>query len=287
MTHNETNDLIQLLDLEEIEQNHYRATSPNEGWQRVYGGQVIGQALVAASRTVPDDRQAHSLHGYFLRPGDTTIPILYKVDRIRDGRSFTTRRVVAIQHGRAIFNMSISFQVPEPGMEHQFDMPEAPPPESLPDEQALREQWLAEYPELRGDWVNRERPIEVRPVDPVNIFRPEKRPPRQLCWMRCRDRLPDDGRLHQCVLAYLSDWSLLDTATLPHGVSFMQPDAQVASLDHAMWFHHPFRADEWLLYAQDSPSASGARGLNRGLIYTRDGRLVASAAQEGLIRIRH
>lgn len=287
MTHDETNDLIRLLDLEEIEQNHYRATSPNEGWQRVYGGQVIGQALVAASRTVPDDRQAHSLHGYFLRPGDTTIPILYKVDRIRDGRSFTTRRVVAIQHGRAIFNMSISFQVAEPGMEHQFDMPDAPPPESLPDEQALREQWLAEFPELRGDWVNRERPIEVRPVDPVNIFRPEKRPPRQLCWMRCRDRLPDDGRLHQCVLAYLSDWSLLDTATLPHGVSFMQPDAQVASLDHAMWFHHPFRADEWLLYVQDSPSASGARGLNRGLIYTRDGRLVASAAQEGLIRIRH
>jgi len=280
------NDLIGLLDLEEIEQNHYRATSPNEGWQRVYGGQVLGQALVAASRTVPEDRQAHSLHGYFLRPGDTTVPILYKVDRIRDGRSFTTRRVVAIQHGRAIFNMSISFQVPEEGMSHQFPMPDAPGPESLPDERALREQWVAELPEFQSDTFNRERPIDVRPVDPVNIFKPEKRPPLQMCWMKCRDRLPDDPRLHQCVLAYLSDWSLLDTSTLPHGVSFMQPDAQMASLDHAMWFHRPFRADEWLLYVQDSPSASGARGLNRGLVYTRDGRLVASAAQEGLIRVR-
>jgi acyl-CoA thioesterase-2 len=279
-------DLIRLLDLEEIEQNHYRATSPSEGWQRVYGGQVLGQALVAASRTVPDDRPAHSLHGYFLRPGDTTHPILYKVDRIRDGASFTTRRVVAIQHGQAIFNMSISFQVVEDGMSHQFPMPDAPAPESLLDERALREQWLAEMPEFRVDGWNQERPIDVRPIDPVNIFRPGVRPPTQMCWMRCRDRLPDDPRLHQCVLAYLSDWSLLDTATLPHGVSFMQPNAQMASLDHAMWFHRPFRADEWLLYVQDSPSASGARGLNRGLVYTRDGVLVASAAQEGLMRIR-
>jgi acyl-CoA thioesterase II len=281
-----THELIRLLDLEEIEQNHYRATSPNEGWQRVYGGQVLGQALVAASRTVPQDRQAHSLHGYFLRAGDTTVPILYKVDRIRDGQSFTTRRVVAIQHGRPIFNMSISFQVAEEGMSHQFDMPEAPAPEDLPDEQTLREQWLAELPQFRTEGWNRERPIEVRPIDPVNIFKPDKRPPQQMCWMRCRDRLPDDPRLHQCVLAYLSDWSLLDTATLPHGVSFMQPNAQMASLDHAMWFHRPFRADDWLLYVQDSPSASGARGLNRGLVYTRAGVLVASAAQEGLIRIR-
>jgi acyl-CoA thioesterase-2 len=279
-------DLIRLLDLEEIEQNHYRATSPNEGWQRVYGGQVLGQALVAASRTVPEDRSAHSLHGYFPRPGDTTNPILYKVDRIRDGASFTTRRVVAIQHGHAIFNMSISFQVGEEGMTHQFPMPDAPPPESLPDERALREAWLAEMPQFRTDGWNQERPIDVRPIDPVNIFRPDARPPAQMCWMRCRERLPDDPRLHQCVLAYLSDWSLLDTATLPHAVSFMQPNAQMASLDHAMWFHRPFRADEWLLYVQDSPSASGARGLNRGLVYTREGLLVASAAQEGLMRIR-
>jgi acyl-CoA thioesterase-2 len=277
-------DLIALLDLEEIEQNHYRATSPNEGWQRVYGGQVIGQALVAASRTVPEERTAHSLHGYFLRAGDTTVPILYKVDRIRDGRSFTTRRVVAIQHGRPIFNMSISFQVPEEGFSHQFDMPEAPAPESLPDEQELREEWAAQLPEEYADSFNRERPIEIRPVDPMNMFHPEKRPPRQMCWMKSRGPLPDDPRLHQCVLAYLSDWSLLDTATLPHAVSFLQDNMQMASLDHAMWFHRPFRADRWLLYVQDSPSASSSRGLNRGLVYDREGSLVASAAQEGLMR---
>jgi acyl-CoA thioesterase-2 len=280
------NSLIGLLDLEEIEQNHYRATSPDEGWQRVYGGQVLGQALVAASRTVPEDRQAHSLHGYFLRPGDTTVPILYKVDRIRDGRSFTTRRVVAIQHGRAIFNMSISFQVEEEGFSHQFDMPDAPDPETLPDERTLRAEWASRLPAEQAAAFNRERPIDVRPADPVNVFEPEPRPPRQMCWMKSRDPLPDDYRLHQCVLAYLSDWSLLDTATLPHAVSFLQDDMQVASLDHAMWFHRRFRADEWLLYVQDSPSASGARGLNRGLVFTRDGVLVASAAQEGLIRRR-
>jgi acyl-CoA thioesterase-2 len=279
------NDLIHILDLEKIEKNHYRATSPDEGWQRVYGGQVIGQALVAASRTVPEDRHAHSLHGYFLRPGDTTIPILYKVDRIRDGRSFTTRRVVAIQHGRAIFNMSISFQVAEEGFDHQMPRPEAPGPEDLLDEQALRAAWVEKLPEEYADSFNSIRPIEVRPIDPLNIFEPEQRPPHQMCWMKARNPLPDDPSLHQCVLAYLSDWSLLDTAMLPHAVSFTQTNMQVASLDHAMWFHRPFRADEWLLYVQDSPSASGARGLNRGLIYNADGLLVASAAQEGLIRI--
>lgn len=277
-------DLIELLDLEEIEQNHYRATSPDEGWQRVYGGQVIGQALVAASRTVPQDREAHSLHGYFLRPGDTSIPILYTVDRIRDGRSFTTRRVVAIQHGRAIFSMSISFQVVEEGFSHQFEMPEAPDPETLPDERELRAALAADLPEERAAAFTRERPIDVRPVDPVDVRHPEPRPPRQMCWMKSRESLPDDDRLHQCVLAYLSDWSLLDTATLPHGISFLQEDVQMASLDHAMWFHRRFRADQWLLYVQDSPSASGARGLNRGLVFTRDGVLVASAAQEGLMR---
>jgi acyl-CoA thioesterase-2 len=279
------NELIELLDLEEIEKNHYRATSPNEGWQRVYGGQVIGQALVAASRTVPEDRRAHSLHGYFLRPGDTSIPILYTVDRIRDGRSFTTRRVVAVQHGKAIFNMSISFQVDETGFDHQLPMPEAPPPERLQDEHELRQEWIKQLPEEFADSFGSERPIEMRPVDPIDMFHPEKRPPHQMCWMKARDPLPDDPRLHQCVLAYLSDWSLLDTATLPHAVSFTQSNMQVASLDHAMWFHRPFRADEWLLYVQDSPSASGSRGLNRGLIYDRQGILVASAAQEGLIRI--
>ena len=279
------NDLIHILDLEEIEKNHYRATSPDEDRQRVYGGQVIGQALVAASRTVPDDRQAHSLHGYFLRPGDTTIPILYKVDRIRDGKSFTTRRVVAIQHGRAIFNMSISFQVGEEGFDHQMPRPEAPGPDSLRDENDLRAEWVANMPKEYADWANSAHPIEVRPIDPMNIFEPEKRPPQQMCWMRARNTLPDDPRLHQCVLAYLSDWSLLDTALLPHAVSYTQTNLQTASLDHAMWFHRPFRADEWLLYVQDSPSASGARGLNRGLIYDADGVLVASAAQEGLMRV--
>jgi acyl-CoA thioesterase-2 len=279
------NDLIELLDLEEIEKNHYRATSPNEGWQRVYGGQVLGQALVAASRTVPEDRHAHSLHGYFLRGGDTEIPILYTVDRIRDGRSFTTRRVVAIQHGQAIFNMSISFHIEEQGLSHQMAMPEAPGPEDLPDESELRKKWAQRLPEEFKETFARQRPIEVRPIDPQDIFQPEKRTPFQMCWMKSRDPLPDNLRLHQCVLAYLSDWSLLDTATLPHAVSFMQDNLQMASLDHAMWFHRPFRADEWLLYVQDSPSASGSRGLNRGLIYDRQGILVASAAQEGLIRI--
>ncbi len=279
------NDLIHILDLEEIEKNHYRATSPDEDRQRVYGGQVIGQALVAASRTVPEDRQAHSLHGYFLRPGDTTIPILYKVDRIRDGRSFTTRRVVAIQHGRAIFNMSISFQVPEAGFDHQLPRPEAPGPDRLSDENELRAEWVSKMPREYADWANGSHPIEIRPVDPMNIFAPEKRAPQQMCWMRARNRLPDDQRLHQCVLAYLSDWSLLDTALLPHAVSYTDGNLQMASLDHAMWFHRPFRADEWLLYVQDSPSASGARGLNRGLIYDSEGILVASAAQEGLMRL--
>ncbi len=282
---NPINDLIGLLDLEEIERNHYRATSPNEGWQRVYGGQVLGQALVAASRTVPEDRIAHSLHGYFLRPGDTTVPILYTVDRIRDGKSFTTRRVVAIQHGRAIFNMSISFQIPEDGFSHQLPMPECPRPDDLKNEDDLRREWASEVDFDFEDSFFSERPIEVRPINPMNMFKPEKRPPQQLCWMKARDRLPEDPRLHQCVLAYLSDWSLLDTATLPHGINFTEGKMQMASLDHAMWFHRPFQADEWLLYVQDSPSAGGARGLNRGLIYNQAGELVASAAQEGLIRI--
>ena len=278
--------LIDLLDLEEIEKNHYRANSPSEGWQRVYGGQVLGQALVAASRTVDPDRQAHSLHGYFLRPGDMKVPILYKVDRIRDGRSFTTRRVVAIQHGKAIFSMSISFQILEDGLSHQFDMPDVPAPEDLRDEQDIRREQMAAYPALFAGHSTTVRPIEFRPIDPADLIHPVARPPQQMAWMRTRGRLPDDPRLHQCVLAYLSDWSLLDTATLPHAISYLQTNVQMASIDHALWFHRPFRSDEWLLYVQDSPSASGARGFNRGLIYARDGALVASATQEGLMRMR-
>ena len=278
--------LIELLDLEEIELNHYRGVSPNEGWQRVYGGQVISQALVAASRTVSDDRLVHSLHGYFLRAGATDIPILYKVDGLRDGRSFTTRRVVAIQKGEAIFSMSLSFQVDEPGMSHQAPMPEVPGPDGLPSETEVREAQLEGYDgELPDGFTARERPFEIRPINPYNAIQPKRHEPEQLCWMRCRERLPDQPRLHQSVLAYLSDWTLLDTATYPHAISYLSSNVQMASLDHAMWFHRPFRADDWLLYVQDSPSASGARGLNRGLIYDQQGVLVASTMQEGLMRV--
>lgn len=279
------NQIIKTLDLEEIELNHYLATSPNEGWQRVYGGQVIGQALVAASRTVSPNRSAHSLHGYFLRAGDTTIPILYKVDRIRDGKSFTTRRVVAVQRGQAIFTMSISFQVDEGGLSHQFDMPKVPAPDSLPTEDELRREQAKSWPKEFQESFSGSSAIQVKPVDPVDLLNPEPAQAMQRCWMRCGEALPDDPRIHQCVLAYLSDWSLLDTASRPHAVSFMQDNVQVASLDHAMWFHRPFRADEWLLYDQDSPSASGARGFNRGLIYSQAGELVASTTQEGLLRV--
>ena len=279
------NQIIKTLDLEEIELNHYLATSPNEGWQRVYGGQVIGQALVAASRTVSPNRSAHSLHAYFLRAGDTTIPILYKVDRIRDGKSFTTRRVIAVQRGQAIFTMSISFQVDEGGLSHQFDMPKVRAPNSLPTEDELRREQAKSWPKEFQERFSGSSAIQVKPVDPVDLLNPEPAQAMQRCWMRCGEALPDDPRIHQCVLAYLSDWSLLDTASRPHAVSFMQDNVQVASLDHAMWFHRPFRADEWLLYDQDSPSASGARGFNRGLIYNRTGKLVASTTQEGLLRI--
>ncbi len=277
--------VIEILDLEEIEKNHYRATSPNEGWQRVYGGQVIGQALVAASRTVEASRPAHSLHGYFLRAGDTSVPILYKVDRLRDGRSFTTRRVDAVQHGKTIFSMLISFQVAEEGFAHQFPMPMAPPPDELLDEDELRREQSKSWPEELRDSYSTSSAIQIRQVEPVDMLNPVPTDASQLCWMKTREELPDDPRLHQCVLAYLSDWSLLDTATRPHAISFLQDNIQMASLDHAMWFHRPFRADEWLLYAQDSPAAGGARGYNRGLIYNRDGELVASATQEGLMRL--
>ncbi len=279
-------DLINLLDLEEIEKNHYRGLSPAEGWQRVYGGQVIGQALVAASRTVEPDRLAHSLHGYFIRAGDTEIPILYRVNRIRDGASFTTREVQAIQKGRSIFSMLISFQIQEEGLTHQFEMPDVPAPEDLKTEDELRMDIIDQVPEEFRSHFTRNRPIEVRPIDPGDILNPEVREPMQMCWMKAREPLPDDQGLNQCVLAYLSDWSLLDTCLFPHAVSYMADDMQVASLDHAMWFHRPFKADDWLLYVMDSPASSGSRGLNRGLIYDRQGVLVASATQEGLIR-RH
>jgi acyl-CoA thioesterase-2 len=275
--------LIEILDLEELEVNIFRGRSPQENRQRVFGGQVAGQALVAAGRTVVRGA-VHSLHAYFLRPGDPTKPILYEVDRIRDGRTFTTRRVVALQHGKAIFNLATSFQPEEAGPEHQVEMPEAPDPETLPDPQELLAQAKDSLPREALEWLTRDRPIEVRPVAVGNPFKPVKRPPRQLVWMRASRRLPDDLLLHQCVVAYASDLSLLDTATLPHAIAWNDPHYLMASLDHAMWFHRSFRADEWLLYAQESPAAHGARGFTLGRLFTRDGRLVVSVAQEGLIR---
>jgi len=276
-------ELLAILDLEELEVDIFRGRSPRDHRQRVFGGQVAGQALVAAGRTV-EERTVHSLHAYFLQPGDPAAPILYQVDRIRDGRSFTTRRVVAIQHGRAIFHLSASFQRDEPGPEHELPMPEAPPPESLPTFEERIAPMLADVPEPVRRWMTRDRPIEVREVEFVDPFHPTPRPPRQLVWIRTRGPLPDSLLLHQCVAAYASDLTLLDTATLPHAIAWNDGRYIMASLDHAMWFHRPFRADEWLLYAQESPSASGARGLATGRLFTREGRLVASVAQEGLMR---
>ena len=277
--------LLSILDLEPLERNLFRGRSPQSGWQRVFGGQVIGQALVAAARTV-DGRGVHSLHCYFMRPGDPSVPIIYEVDRIRDGKSFTTRRAVAIQHGHAIFSMSASFQVEEPGLDHQIPMPDVPAPESLPSEQQLKEQFLPLMPEPVRRYWERERPIEMRPLDLTRYMSRKPLEPRQHLWFRATDALPDDPLVHQSELAYASDMTLLDSSLLAHGRSIFDRDLQVASLDHALWFHRPFRADDWLLYAQDSPSASGARGFSRGEIYARDGRLVASVAQEGLIRVR-
>ncbi len=275
-------ELVGLLDLEPIEVNIFRGRSPDERQQRVFGGQVAGQALVAAGRTVPDDRPVHSLHAYFLRPGDPNVPIIYQVDRIRDGRSFTTRRVVAIQHGEAIFNLSASFQVREEDhLEHQWPMPEVPDPESVP---TVVERLKAAGVDL-PDHVLRPRPIDVRHLeDPPWIARGAgKGEPQQVVWMRADGRLPDDQLVHVCALTYASDMTLLDSVMLPHQVSW--EDLRGASLDHAMWFHRPFRADEWFLYVQESPSASGARGLARGLIYDRAGNLIVSVVQEGLMRV--
>ena len=278
-------ELLETLDLETLEHNLYRGRSPQVGWQRVFGGQVLAQALVAATRTV-EGRRAHSLHGYFLRPGDPSVPIVYEVDRIRDGRSFTTRRVVAVQHGEAIFSMSASYQVEEEGMQHTVEMPDVPRPDALPDEAALRELVLEKGPDAIARYFQRERPIELRPVELRHYTTSEPLEPRQFVWLRATDRLPDEAEAHRAVLAYMSDMTLLDTSLFPHGLSVFNREIQVASLDHAMWFHRPFRADEWLLYAQDSPTASGARGLSRGLIFALDGTLVASTMQEGLMRRR-
>jgi acyl-CoA thioesterase II len=275
-------DLIRLLDLEAIEVNIFRGRSPDVKRQRVFGGQVAGQALVAAGRTVEDHYSVHSLHAYFLRPGDPSIPILYEVDRIRDGRSFVTRRVVAIQHGRAIFNLAASFHITEEGLDHQAAMPaDVPDPDSLPD---FKERWK-DLAEMMGDDYERDRPIDTRHCDWEPRDRKNPLPPYQRVWLRADGRLPDDPVLHVCVLTYASDMTLLDTSLLPHGSGAVDGGIMMASLDHAMWFHRPFRADEWLLYVQDTPSASGARGLARGSIFTQGGDLAVSVVQEGLIRV--
>jgi acyl-CoA thioesterase-2 len=279
-------ELVKLLALEKIEENLFRGQSQDLGWGTVFGGQVLGQALSAAVQTVPTERAIHSLHAYFLRPVDVHRPIVYDVDRIRDGSSFTTRRVVAIQNGKAIFNMSASFQKHEPGFEHQDAMPEVPPPEELKTEQQLIAEYKRELPEFFRQRATADRPFEMRPVEPADPFVPQKQAPARAVWLKTVDRLPDDPTLHPYLLAYASDHGLIGTAVLPHGVSWFTPGMQIASLDHVMWFHEPFRVDEWLLHVMDSPAAHGGRGLARGRVFTRDGRLVASTAQEGLIRQR-
>jgi acyl-CoA thioesterase II len=283
-------DLLSILDLAPLESNAFEGRSPDVGWKRIFGGLVISQALVAAERTV-EDLRPHSLHAYFILPGDPALPIRYEVDRLRDGRSFMTRRVVARQNGAAIFALSASFHRDEPGYDHQIAMPDAPKPEALVSEKAIVNGMGDKLPEGVRRYFLRERPIELRPVDlgryigakPSDAARAH---PRQLVWFRATGPLPDDAATHRAVLAYASDMTLVDTALVPHGRSVFDPDIQAASLDHAMWFHRDFRMDGWMLYAQDSPSASGALGLARGQIYTADGRLVASVAQEGLLRPR-
>ena len=278
-------ELIDLLQLERLEENLFRGQSRDIGTRYVFGGQVLGQALSAAQRTVPAERAVHSLHAYFLRAGDIEAPIVYDVDRSRDGRSFSVRRVVAIQHGQPILNFAASFQVHEAGVEHQLGMPEVPKPEDLHPTEPVPADELAKMPVKLQRWLARKGAFEFRHVYPRDELKPAKRPPYQQIWFRLVDRAPDDDALHRALLAYASDFHLIGTAMLPHGISYLQRNVQVASLDHALWFHRPFRVDDWLLYACDSPTAQGARGLTRGTIYTRDGRLVASTAQEGLIRI--
>jgi acyl-CoA thioesterase-2 len=277
-------ELVNLLDLEAIEVNLFRGVSPDENRQRVFGGQVAGQALVAATRTVQSDRHVHSLHAYFLRPGDPNVPILYEVDRIRDGRSFTTRRVVAIQHGKAIFNLQASFHVAETGLDYQVPMPlNVPAAETLPDFKTR----MAPFKDRMGDMYDRPRPIDLRHLGTDPFSRQGQTALDQQVWLRADGTLPDDPTLHACIVTYASDMTLLDTTILPFGLSWETPGMQMASLDHAMWFHRPFRADDWLLYDQRPISTGGARGLAGGNIFTSDGALAITVVQEGLVRVPH
>jgi len=277
-------DLLSLMRLEQLEVNLFRGTSRDIGTDRVFGGQVLAQALLAASRTV-EDRLVHSLHGYFLRAGDHEAPIVYDVDRSRDGRSFTARRVVAIQHGRPIFTLSASFQLEQDGVEHQFDMPQAPNPAKQHASPVISQEQLEKAPQKLRRWFTRFGPFEFRPVIDQNPFEPKPRPPYKKIWFRLKGKLEDDQVLQRALLAYASDFHLIGTITLPHGISFLKGNLMMASLDHAMWFHRPVRVDDWLLYDCDSPSASGSRGLARGMIFDRSGKLVASTAQEGMMRL--
>ncbi len=281
-------DVLAILDLETLEVNLFRGRSPQSRWQRVFGGQVIGQALVAACRTVDDValRPPHSLHAYFLLGGDPKVPIIYEVDRIRDGKSFTTRRVNAIQHGRAIYSMSVSFHVAEDGLTHQLQMPDVPMPDALPSEAEVKDRILPRMPDPVRRYYQSERPIELRPVEYGRYLGEKLEGGRYHMWIRATGRLPDEPAIHQCVLAYASDMTLLDAALIPHARTVFNEDIMAASLDHSLWFHRPFRADEWLLYAQDSPNLGGSRGFSRGSIFASDGTLVASVAQEGLLRQR-
>lgn len=278
--------LVSLLKLEKIEENLFRGQSQDLGWGQVFGGQVLGQALSAAVQTVPPDRDVHSLHGYFLLLGEVDKPIIYDVDRIRDGKSFTTRRVRAIQNGHPIFTMSASFQIREEGLEHADAMPTVPGPDGLLSQVEYARKIVDKIPEILRERATADSPIEIRHVESTNPLAPKPRPPKSAAWIRAYGTLPDDDALHRYLLAYASDFNFLGTSMFPHGVSWMMPTMQVASLDHAMWFHRPFRMDDWLLQVVDSPSASGARGLVRAQFFTRDGKLVASAVQEGLIRKR-
>jgi acyl-CoA thioesterase-2 len=277
-------ELLDVLDLERLEDRLFRGNSHPTPWGRVFGGQVLAQALLASALTVPDDRQVHSLHGYFILGGDISRPIVYDVDRIRDGRSFTTRRCIAVQKGEAIFNSATSYHIAEPGMEHQLDMPEVPGPENLPTSVELAERYRKLAPALHARMA-RKLPIEVRPVDDYNLLQPENYPPRYRVWLKVDGDMPDDPRLHQAVLAYASDYHLLTTAVVPHLANLHFPTLMLASLDHAMWFHEDdIRVDDWLLFDVDSPRAGMARGFTRASVYNRQGKLVCSVAQEGLIR---
>ena len=282
----ELSELLALLKLEPIEENLFRGASQDLGFRALFGGQVLGQSLSAASQTVAPERHVHSLHGYFLRPGDASLPVVFQVDRVRDGGSFTTRRVVAIQRGQPIFTGMASFQGEEPGAAHAATMPEVPGPEGLATDLEHWRQYAHRVPERVREKLLRAKPIEIRPVTPVDLLKPQPGPPVKHVWFRANGPMPEDPQVHRYVLAYASDFNLITTALRPHGLSVMQPDLQAASLDHALWFHGDVKVNDWLLYSMESPWAGGARGLARGHVFTREGRLVASVAQEGLMRVR-